>query len=71
MLDSIYYTKGVSCLFEQIWNFGISFSIIFSNNKFTLVKGGSNANNKYVLTERALWTMNFDTSILNGEAMSI
>ena len=27
------------------------------------LKGDSNPNNKYVLSERALWTMNFDTSI--------
>ena len=29
-----------------------------------LIKGDSNPNNKYVLSERALWTMNFDTSII-------
>ena len=28
------------------------------------IKGDSNPNNKYVLSERALWTMNFDTSII-------
>ena len=27
-------------------------------------KGDSNPNNKYVLSERTLWTMNFDTSII-------
>ena len=27
-------------------------------------KGDSNPNDKYVLSERALWTMNFDTSII-------
>ena len=27
------------------------------------IKGDSNPNNKYVLAERAQWTMNFDTSI--------
>ena len=27
-------------------------------------KGDSNINNKYVLSERALWTTNFDTSII-------
>ena len=29
-----------------------------------LVKGDSNPNDKYVLSERALGTMNFDTSII-------
>ena len=28
------------------------------------IKGDSNPNDKYVLSERALWTMNFDTSII-------
>ena len=28
------------------------------------IKGDSNPNNKYVLSERSLWTMNFDTSII-------
>ena len=32
----------------------------FSN----LFKGDSNPNDKYVLAERALWTMNFDTNII-------
>ena len=32
------------------------------NPKF---KGDSNPNDKYVLSERAPWTMNFDTSIIN------
>ena len=30
----------------------------------TSLKGDSNPNDKYVLSERALWTMNFDTSII-------
>ena len=44
---------------------------------FSYLKGDSNPNYKYVLSERALWTMNFDTSIIkigrlkNGEAMGI
>ena len=29
-----------------------------------LVKGDSNPNDKYVLSERALLTMNFDTSVI-------
>ena len=29
------------------------------------VKGDSNPNHKYVLSERALRTMNFDTNIIN------
>ena len=29
-----------------------------------IIKGDSNPNEKYVLSERALWTMNFDTSII-------
>ena len=34
------------------------------------LKGVSNPNNKYVLLKRALWTMNFDTSIIkNGWKM--
>ena len=33
-------------------------------NKCVSFKGDSNPNNKYVLPERALWTMNFDTSII-------
>ena len=28
------------------------------------IKGDSNPNNKYVLSERALWTMNFDTKFI-------
>ena len=28
------------------------------------LKGDSNPNDKYVESERALWTMNFDTSII-------
>ena len=28
------------------------------------LKGGSNPNDKYILSVRALWTMNFDTSII-------
>ena len=28
------------------------------------LKGDSNPNDKYVLSERALWAMNFDTSII-------
>ena len=28
-----------------------------------MIKGDSNPNNKYILPERALYTMNFDTSI--------
>ena len=31
---------------------------------YLIVKGDSNPNNKYILSERALWTMNFDTSII-------
>ena len=45
--------------------------IIRSNAAFHVVyltscafKGDSNPNDKYVLSERALWTMNFDTSII-------
>ena len=39
-------------------------------------KGDSSPNNMYVLSERALWIMNFDTSIIeigekNGKAMDI
>ena len=34
--------------------------IIFVN----VVKGYSNPNDKYVLSVRALWTINFDTSII-------
>ena len=30
----------------------------------TFLKGDSDTNDKYVLSERALWTMNFDTSII-------
>ena len=30
----------------------------------SVIKGDSNPNDKYVLSERALWTMNFDTSII-------
>ena len=30
----------------------------------TNVKGDSNPNNKYFLSERALWTMNFDAGII-------
>ena len=29
-----------------------------------LLKGDSNPNDEYDLSERALWTMNFDTSII-------
>ena len=29
-----------------------------------VLKGDSNPDDKYVLSERALWTMNFDTSII-------
>ena len=29
-----------------------------------VIKGDSNPNDKYVLSVRALWTMNFDTSII-------
>ena len=32
-----------------------------------LLKGDSNSNDKCVLSERALWTMNFDTSIINHQ----
>ena len=28
------------------------------------IKGDSNPNDKYLLSERALWSMNFDTSIV-------
>ena len=33
-------------------------------NKVLYFKGDSNPNDKYILSERALWTMNFDTSII-------
>ena len=29
-----------------------------------MLKGDSNPNDKYVLSERAVWTINFDTSII-------
>ena len=29
-----------------------------------IFKGDSNSNDKYVLSERSLWTVNFDTSII-------
>ena len=32
----------------------------------TLFKGDSNPNDKYILSERALWTMNFNTSIIKN-----
>ena len=44
------------------------YTYLLNNNvtKFFLryVKGDSNPNDKYVLSERALCTMNFDTSII-------
>ena len=36
----------------------------FNNTKANLVNGDSNPNDKYVWSERALWNMNFDTSII-------
>ena len=33
-------------------------------NKLDKIKGDSNPNDKYVSSERALWIMNFDTSII-------
>ena len=33
-------------------------------DNMNIIKGDSNPNDKAVLSERALWTMNFDTSII-------
>ena len=34
----------------------------FAHFSLSILKGDSSPNDKYVLSERALWTMNFDTS---------
>ena len=38
--------------------------ISISNRKDTQIKGDRNPDNKYILSERALKTMNFDTSVI-------
>ena len=46
--------------FQQNWS-----KLIKPYQKFSYrLKGDSNPNDKYVLSEIALWTMNFDTSII-------
>ena len=52
-LDNVYFEKGsrLQQKYEKL-------------PSIQRVKGDSNPNDKYVLSERALWTMNFDTSII-------
>ena len=39
-------------------------SFIHTKSKCIFIKGDSNPNDKYVISKRALWIMNFDTSII-------
>ena len=56
---------------NKIWisHVFLNFHIIFlcrvlQQIKIFYIKGDSNPNDKYVLSERALWTMNFDSSFI-------
>ena len=50
----------------QYWNLGF-FAVHHRTSQewlYQFLKGDSNPNDKYVLSERALWTMNFYTNIV-------